>query len=114
MDQFVELMRNATELVGIEAVRLWPKMVFLHWIKGVGNMITFASLATIGFVVIWKKSNMFDDDKSTGRDFAVLIIGAAFAFVGAMGLLIEGPNLLARIFEPEADLVLRLFQAGGK
>ena len=114
MEQFVELMRNATELVGIEAVRLWPKMVFLHWINGILHLAGFGAMVTIGFMMVWVKANLFDDPKSTGKDFTVLIIGAALVFIGSIALMVEGPSLLARILEPEADLVIRLFRMGGR
>lgn len=109
MEHFVNFMREAATLVGIEAARLWPKMVLVHWIKAMGALVGGVGLTVSGPIMAYfgfKYGGKNDWDRP--QDMFLSAIGVIVCAVAGLWLLIGLPSNIATLMEPEASLMLQL------
>jgi hypothetical protein len=105
-EKTLDLIRDAAAKVGIEAARLWPQMVVLHWVESivaVVTMIFFATLASVGLRWAWRHLDDYEDG-------AHLVMGASLVVLLMLSFtfFLDGPRLVATLFAPEAALALKL------
>lgn len=117
MDAFIELLREAGGKVGIEAIRLWPQIVGITFVKSV-----FWTVATPLLVVAWvvatrwlrgkaRALNAADRDMDRFDTFAVTASAVLLVAIGGFlvaALVSDWPNNIVGVFYPEAKTVLDL------
>jgi len=114
MDQFIELMREAAILVGIEAARLWPQMVLFHWLKAVGFWILMLTSLSISIRYIFSAQKAFKLTPDEGDSyFPQMVFAAVFGVPAMIVLVADGARQFAILFAPEASLAIRMIGRGG-
>jgi hypothetical protein len=107
------LLTKAAQSIGVEAVRLWPQMVGITFVRSVFTAALLVAVLIWGVVLLRKylayigpvlagKTELFDLEP-----FTVIIGGSFVASLILLPLLLM-PDALAGVFYPEAKTVLDL------
>lgn len=118
MEQFVEMFRDAAAVVGIEAARVWPQMVLLHWIKAVWAVFLFVAVLPLSLFIGVRSVRLgfAEREEFEKRDTNLLqvkvivgsVVGLAVGMFLLIGLLIGGGSTLGTLIAPEASLVKQI------
>ena len=123
MDQFVELFRNAAIVVGIEAARVWPQMVLLHWIKAVWTVFLFIAVLPVSLFIGTRSIQLGFAKKEEFDKYGInllqvkVIAGSVGGLVVSafllLALLIGGGRTLGTLIAPEASLIKQIISTTG-
>ena len=123
MDQFVELFRNAAIVVGIEAARVWPQMVLLHWIKAVWTTILYITVLPLAAVITWRSVKLAVTKQTEWEEYRFNIVhlkviaggvtGGMVTTILLLSLLLSGSTTLGTLVAPEASLVKQIISTTG-
>jgi len=115
MDKFLELLQKAAETVGLQAVRLWPEVVAVHWIVNLSELI-MTPLAIGGLSLLAYKllsasfvEGYADGYIKEGKVAALAAFGVLAALAAAIFIVVYFAlfsTMVAAVLYPEASLVL--------
>jgi hypothetical protein len=124
MDKLVDLLGKAAEIVGVQAVRLWPQLVGITFVQSVfWSVVSVVAIVAViwaecwfgfkAFPRLWKwavegESSPYSDGGCyVAVTFLVLVAGIAGALF-LWGLLSALATNLPGVFYPEAQAVINL------
>ena len=116
MEAFAELIQKAAGILGVEAARLWPKVVFVYWVQNIGWMVSTPLawlLAVLGCRRLVAKFRARYDEAAYD-DGILICLGIVIGLLGVLAAILtlimvfDGPRALAAILEPEGAYVKSL------
>ncbi len=119
MDKLAELIAGAAERLGIEAVRVWPQIVMVTWIRSLVYLAMIVALYVATYVICRRVAAwitrprsdgeyVFGDDETGFMQFLGEFVGGAVLAIGLMIATRSLPDVMAGVFAPEAMTVLRM------
>ena len=111
MEEFAKLIKEGAEIVGIETIRLWPQIVFVHWIEGLVELITFSVLLFAGLFYLFKfvpVAMCAGSEEEAAPYIAGIVVSALITLFTFMGLIINLSAWVAAVLAPEASYVMKL------
>lgn len=114
--KLVDGIQAGVEKLGIEAVRLWPQIVEIHRIKCIAGCVLVLVALALGPTLLYRYLPRFLG-APPGRDpeaqyVPPVAIGVVLCVIGILTFAINGFDLVAGMFYPEASLVLSWMASG--
>ncbi|HAM54150.1 MAG TPA: hypothetical protein DCQ64_01525 [Candidatus Rokubacteria bacterium] len=104
MDKALELLTAAAEKVGVEAARVWPEMVRLHWAIAIAQTVLFSLMLLVVGWAFGYSIRRFHREAEDGWAVAFVCCAAALLVMLIISA-VEGPSVIAALFAPEASLI---------
>lgn len=113
MEEFARLIQQGADVVGIEAARLWPSIVMVHWIVALVDLVFVPVIVGVVSLCGLKMARAAVSDKASRAD-TEMIWGGSAIFIGIFALLLSVAyafsfsTMISTLFYPEASYVVKL------